>query len=113
MGKFFMGLLTGLILCVLGALLALPGVKKTAYDSGYAEGNKKGMDEGKNAGIKLGMDQLNAQQAEKHRQDSVTAAKRYQAAKRKAAMERKKAAEKPKPIQNWHVIDGKIDEPIR
>ena len=112
MGKFFMGLLTGIVVCALAGFLAYPSLKKQAHDSGVEEGTKKGMADGKAAGIKEGMEQLKAEQFHKHQQDSTAAAQRYLAAKRKAAAERKKAEEKPKPVQNWHVIDGKIDEAI-
>lgn len=112
MGKFFLGLLAGVVLCALAGFLMYPNVKKQAYDSGVDEGTKKGMADGRAAGIKEGIAQLQAEQIHKRQQDSTAAAQRYLAAKRKAAAERKKAEAKPKPVQNWHVIDGKIDEPI-
>ncbi len=112
MGKFFMGLLAGVILCAFAGFLMYPNVKKQAYDSGVQEGTKKGMADGRAAGIKEGIAQLQGEQAQKHRQDSIKAVQLNLAAKRKAAAARKKAAEKPKPVQNWHVINGQIDEPI-
>jgi flagellar biosynthesis/type III secretory pathway protein FliH len=113
MGKFFMGLLAGVILCALAGFLMYPNVKKQAYDSGVEEGAKKGMADGRAAGIKEGMAQLQAEQMQKHRQDSMNAVQRSLAAKRKAAAERMKAEDKPKPVQNWHVINGQIDDPIQ
>lgn len=110
MGKFFMGLLVGIILCVLGGLMALPGVKQAAHDSGVAEGTKTGMAQGTTAGIAQGIAQVKAEQKQKHTTDSTAAAHRYQQARRKAAAT--KVKEKPKPVQNWHVIDGKIEDPI-
>lgn len=110
--KFFFGLLTGVAICALVGFLSLPGNQKKHYDSGYAEGLKKGTADGTAAGITKGMEQLRAEQKAKHDNDSAAAAKRYLLAKQKAAAERRKAEEKPKPVQNWHVIDGKIDDPI-
>lgn len=112
MGKFFFGLLTGIILCAIAAFIALPTVKKESYDIGYAEGNKKGMADGKTAGIAEGVAEMKAQLEFKHKQDSAAAANRYKAAKYKAETARRKAEEKPKPVQNWHVINGQIDDPI-
>ncbi len=110
MKNIFIGLIIGVVLCGLAGFLALPGIKKTAYDSGVEEGMKKGMAQGTTAGIAQGIAQLKAEQMQKHQQDSLAAVKRYKEAKRKAAM--RKPVEKPKPVQNWHVINGKIDDPI-
>lgn len=110
MKNIFIGLIIGILLCGLGGFLALPGIKKTAYDSGVEEGTKKGMAQGTTAGIAQGIAQLKAEQMQKRQQDSLAAVKRFKEAKRRAAMTKK--VEKPKPVQNWHVINGKIDDPI-
>lgn len=112
MGKFFFGLLTGVIVCALIAFLTVPSMQTKSRDAGYAEGVKKGTADGMTAGIAKGIEQLKSEQLAKHRQDSTAAAHRYMIAKQKAAAARRKVEAKPKPIQNWHVIDGKIDEPI-
>ena len=111
MKNIFIGLIIGVVLCGLAGFLALPGIKKTAYDSGVEEGTKKGIAQGTTAGIAQGIAQLKAEQMQKHEQDSLAAVKRYKEARRKAAAMRK-PVEKPKPVQNWHVINGKIDDPI-
>lgn len=109
MKQIIIGVLIGAILTGLAGFLAMPEIKKTAYDTGFQEGTKGGITQGTAAGITQGIAQVKEEQRLKHQQDSTTAAKKYQEAKRRAAI---KPVEKPKPIQNWHVIDGKIDEPI-
>ena len=110
MKNLLIGLIIGIVLCGLAGFLVLPGIKKSEYDNGYNEGNKKGLAQGTTEGITKGMAQLKAEQQHKRQQDSLTAVARYHDALRKAAAAKK--AEKPKPIQNWHVINGKIDDPI-
>lgn len=112
MGKFMFGLLTGIVVCALAGFLMMPGIQKKSYDGGYAEGVKKGAADGMTAGVAKGIEQVKSELMAKRAQDSVAAAQRYLLAKQKAAAARRKIEAKPKPIQNWHVIDGKIDEPI-
>ena len=110
MKNFFIGLLIGVALCGLAGFLALPGIKKTEFDNGVAEGTKKGIAQGTTEGIAKGIAQLKAEQKQKHEQDSMAVAKKYHEARMRAAVLQK--TRKPKPVQNWHVINGKIDDPI-
>jgi len=109
MKKFFIGLVLGIILSGVACYLAIPGIKQTAYDSGYETGNKKGITTGTNAGITEGIAQVKAIQ--KHEQDSTAIIQKNWEAQRRAARRHKE--QEIKPVQNWHVIDGKIDDPVK
>ena len=110
MTKFFIGLLVGLVLGGAAYFMFVPQMKQTSYDSGFDAGNKKGMVTGTAAGITQGMSEAQTQQKQQH--DSVDAAAKKQAVDAAAY----KASHKPrmaKPaIQNWHVIHGKIMDPV-
>jgi type IV secretory pathway TrbL component len=109
MKKIMIGLLIGAVMAGAVCFFMMPDIKKAAYDSGYAAGNKAGMTAGTAAGVQQGIAELKAQQ--KHEKDSIAAdaQKREEAIKKAAAGKVKK----PAPIiQNWHVIDGQIAEPI-
>ena len=110
MGKLLIGLVIGVVVSGGVGLIAIPKIKQAAYDKGYDLGNKDGTAKGTTAGIATGIAQITAVQAQKHADDSVASVKKYQEARRKAAMSKRRVA--PKPIQNWHVIDGKIEQPI-
>jgi hypothetical protein len=110
MKKLIIGLVLGILVTGVIGFLSLPGIKKAEYDNGFEAGVKKGTADGTAAGITKGIAQVHEEQAQKHKQDSTAAAIRYINAKRKAAM--RKPKEVVKPVQNWHVIDGKIDDPI-
>jgi hypothetical protein len=109
MKNLFIGLAIGVILCGLACFLAMPGVKQTAYDSGFKAGNIKGIAAGKATGINEGIAEIKSEQ--KQASDSLAVDEQQ---KREEALQR--AARKPKKlvkeVQNWHVIDGKIAEPI-
>ena len=110
MKNFFIGLVTGLILCVAAGILAYPNLKQTAHDEGYAAGMKKGEETGKAAGIVKGQADMQAAMNAKHEAE-VAAAKAK--AEEQARIAKAKARVKVvKPTQNWHVIDGKISEPV-
>ncbi len=106
MKKVFLGMLLGIVLCGAGLAVAYPGIERKAYEEGYAAGNKDGNATGITTGIAQGVAQVNA--IIKARQDSLDAATARAAEKRRAAG-RKKA--KP-PVQNWHVVDGRIGDPV-
>jgi hypothetical protein len=108
MKKIIAGLVLGLVLSASGFYFSLPKIKQTSYDQGYAVGNKEGLATGTTAGIAQGVDQVNARI--KHDQDIAAEAARKRAAQRKVAA---KPKEVEKPVQNWHVIDGKIAEPVK
>lgn len=111
MKNFFIGLVLGILLCGGAYFIFVPQIKQTEYDNGFSAGNKKGTADGTAAGITQGIAQYKADLKQKHDQDSVAAVKKYQAAMRSKAARR---VIKPvaKPQQNWHVINGKIDDPI-
>jgi len=110
MAKFIIGLLIGIVLCATAYFLFVPQMKQASYDSGFNAGNKKGIATGTAAGITQGMADLQAQQKQQH--DSATAAVKKQEIDASAY----KASHKPhmaKPVvQNWHVIHGKIMDPV-
>ncbi|MCW3124063.1 MAG: hypothetical protein JWQ38_3555 [Flavipsychrobacter sp.] len=110
MKKVFLGLALGLLLSGIALFLIAPGIKQAAYDSGMAAGTKAGIAQGTTAGIAQGIAQVKAEQQQKH--DEQVAAEKAAAEKAKAVAARKpKHVEKPQ--QNWHVIDGKIEAPIK
>ncbi len=108
MKKVFLGLGIGIIMCGVAGFVLLPKVEQEGYAKGYAEGNKEGKDEGTKAGIAQGIAELKALQ--KHQQDSITNERIKQEDRMRAARAKRKPA--PAPIQNWHVIDGKIADPV-
>lgn len=107
MKKFIFGLVAGLVIGGIVLYVAVPKVKQTSYDSGFEAGNKQGIATGTTAGIAQGVADLQAK--EKHERDSVAVLIQKREATRKAAIKPKK---KPEVIQNWHVIDGQIAEPV-
>ena len=110
MKNFFIGLLTGLILCVAAGILIHPGIKQAAHDEGYAAGMKKGEETGKAAGIAKGQADLLAEQTAKH--EAEVAAANAKVAEQSRIAKAKAKVRVVKPTQNWHVIDGKIAEPV-
>ena len=107
MKKVFLGLFLGLLLSGIIALLMVPKVKQAAYGNCFNAGNKQGVSTGTAAGIAQGIAQVQAH--EQHEHDSVTIAETYEAARLRAAYKPHKVV---KPVQNWHVIDGKIADPV-
>jgi len=108
MKKVLIGLIIGFLIAGAAGFIVIPGIKQTAYDAGFQDGNKKGVADGTRAGIVQGIADIKAIQ--KHQQDSVAQVRRNEEEQRKAAARR---AKKPAPVvQNWHVIDGKISEPV-
>ena len=108
MKKFFIGLVIGIAITAAAGYFMLPDIKQKAYDSGYGEGNKKGIVTGTAAGITQGIAQIQAQQ--KHERDSIAMVQRNLEAQRRVARKHKEA--EIKPVQNWHVIEGKIQDPV-
>ncbi len=108
MRNLLIGLLLGIILCTVGGYIMYPTVKKTSYDEGYKagmiNGNATGLAEGKTQGAAEVRAEI------KHHEDSLAADIQKKEAERKAAM--KKVHKAPPPVQNWHVIDGKIADPV-
>lgn len=107
MKNLFFGIVLGALLCALVGYLALSGMKQTAYDDGYNAGVKSGVTTGIAEGIAKGKAEVLADQ--KRQQDSTALAVQKQEEQRKATQKYRK----PAPVQNWRVVDGKIDEPIR
>jgi hypothetical protein len=112
MKNFLIGLVLGILLIgAVGYFIFLPDAKDASYKTGYQDGNTKGTADGKAAGITEGMAQTEAKY--QHQRDSIAQADSTQA----LAEREKKAAEakmhRVKPVQNWHVINGKIGEPIK
>ncbi len=107
MKNLFIGLIIGIVLCAVAGFIILPGIKQTSYESGFAAGNTKGIATGTTAGIAQGIADLKAEQ--QRQQESIIAAQKAQEAKKKSAHKPRRAA---KPVQNWHVIDGKIADPV-
>jgi|GEM_PF-1706574 len=110
MKNFFIGLVTGLILCVAAGILIHPGIKQAAHDEGYAAGMKKGEETGKAAGIAKGQADLLAEQKAKHDADVAAVQAKVAEQARLAKLHPKVRVQKVQ--QNWHVIDGKIAEPV-
>lgn len=107
MKNFFLGLVSGAVVCGLIFFFAVtPGAKQQAYESGLAAGTKQGMETGKAAGVLQGVENERAEQ--KRIKDSLIAAAKRNKPVRKIVPK----PEPPKPTQNWHVVGGKIDEPI-
>jgi hypothetical protein len=106
MKNLLTGLTLGVIIAIVVWLLATPKLKQVAYDQGFAEGRQTGIAAGTLAGIEVGHAKCIAEQA--RTKDSITAA-RLNAARKKSA---RKPVEEAKPVQNWHVIDGRIAEPV-
>ena len=107
MSKFIFGLLTGIVLCGIAFYVAMPKIKQTGYDSGVEAGTAQGVITGKAAGMTECMETIAAKQ--KHERDSIAVIQKKQEAQHKAAMKPKK---KPEIVQNWHVIDGQLAEPV-
>jgi len=108
MKKVFLGMGIGIILCGAAGFLVVPKVQQEGYTNGYAIGSKEGREEGMKAGIAQGVAELKAMQ--KHEQDSLANERIKQEERMRAARAKRKPA--PAPIQNWHVIDGKIGDPV-
>ena len=108
MKTILIGLIIGIVLSGIAFFLMMPGMKQTAYDSGYSNGNKAGISAGITTGIGQGVAQVKAEQ--QHERDSVANAEKSKVeAMAKMARKQRKVV---KEVQNWHVIDGKIAEPI-
>ena len=107
MKKVIIGLVAGIVICGGAFMVEYPTIKKDAYDSGFEAGNKAGIATGTTAGIAQGVADMKALQKQQH--DSLAKAEQKQEAVRKAAMVPKK---KPEILQNWHVIDGSIADPV-
>ena len=110
MKNFLIGLIIGLLLCGGAAFFVAPGIKKAAYDSGFETGNKKGITTGTSAGVTQGIEECKAQIKQAHDRDSTALVQKAIEAKRKAEYKAKKVV---KEVQNWHVIDGKIADPVQ
>ncbi len=108
MKKLLIGVFLGILASGVTSYLVIPGMKQDSYEKGYNEGYQKGIDTGINAGIVRGIAVSEAEQ--KHIHDSLIAVAEMQAAVKQKMLKHKKVV---KPIQNWHVIDGKIADPIR
>lgn len=108
MKKLFLGVLLGAAFTGVAFYFSLPGIKQTSYDNGFAAGNKSGIATGTAAGVTQGITELKATQKREH--DSLeTLRKKKEAALKARTRVPKKVV---RPIQNWHVIDGKIQDPI-
>jgi hypothetical protein len=108
MKQVFFSVLAGAILTGGAFYFALPKIKQAAYDSGVSEGTKAGTAAGITTGIAQGVAEEKA--AVQHKQDSAAAVYKHAMAVKAAAGKRHKKV--VKPVQNWHVIDGKISDPI-
>jgi len=107
MKNFSLGFVIGLVVtCAVVFLGIVPSIKQSTYDKAFAAGNTSGTNAGIKIGIARGVEQVRQRQV----QDSIHA----DALNRKAmeAAARKRSRTKPQPVQNWHVIDGKIADPI-
>ena len=107
MKNFLIGLLIGIVLCSVACFLVFPTIKETAYNTGYDAGNKKGISTGTATGITQGIAEMQARQ--KHERDSLSIVEKNQAVIWKATHKPKKVVEQ---VQNWHVIDGKVADPV-
>ncbi len=101
------GIILGVALCVAAVYLIYPKLKQAAYDTGYNEGIKRGMATGTTEGIAQGVAQVKTEQ--QRVLDSAAYAQQKLEEKQKKAIKPKK---QPAPVQNWHVVDGKIAEPV-
>jgi hypothetical protein len=108
MKKILIGLAIGIVLCGLACFFIIPGIRETAYNSGFDAGNKKGVSTGTVAGIAKGIAQVREEQ--KQEQDRIAAEEKNKAAAMQKVMHRPRKV--VKEVQNWHVIDGKIADPI-
>ncbi len=108
MKKILIGLIIGLVLGVAAFFMAMSGIKQTAYDSGYSAGNKAGITSGTTIGISQGVAQVKAME-QQHADSVAAAAEQAKLAEQKTMRKHVKVV---KEIQNWHVIDGKIADPI-
>lgn len=107
MKNFSLGFFIGIaIACGVMFLGVIPSFKKSSYDVGYAAGNIAGINDGIKTGIAKGVEQVRQQQI----QDSLRL--NEQSRKNLEAATRKKNRRQPEPVQNWHVIDGKLAEPV-
>lgn len=107
MKKVTIGLSAGLLLCGLAVYVAVPMIQQAAYKNGYNAGDARGLIDGKAAGITQGISEIRAH--EQQVRDSIAAEQHKEAALHK---QRHKPIRVERPIQNWHVIDGKIADPI-
>lgn len=107
MKQFIFGLFAGVFVTFLVLWFgAVPGLKQTAYDSGFAAGSKAGTDAGMKLGIAKGVEQVRQQEL----QDSLRVEVQNRKARESATAQARR--HKPDPEQNWHVIDGHIAAPI-
>lgn len=110
MKRFFLGLAVGILLGGATYFIVEPKIKGAAYERGYQVGLKNGMDTGTATGIAQGIARVHSEQ--KQHRDSVAAVEKIKAEQLKAAAAARKPVKVDRPIQNWHVIDGKIDRPV-
>lgn len=108
MKNLLLGLLIGITFCAAVGYIMYPRISQTLHDSAYQEGVRVGADSGIIKGISQGMDQAHV--AQQRREDSIAEMQRKEAERRKAAA--RKVHKEPAPVQNWHVIDGKIADPV-
>ena len=107
MKNFFLGSLIGAAVTLAIIWFGIvPGTKQTAYESGYSAGNAAGIDAGTQAGLVKGIEQVRQQE----QQDSLRMDELNRKALDAAAAQRQRR--RPQPVQNWHVIDGRIADPI-
>lgn len=97
----------GIMLSGIACIIAIPKIKEAAYSSGYTAGDKQGITDGTNTGISEGVTQYKTRQ--KQVQDSTATMEKKEAVLRRRSYKPHKVIE---PVQNWHVIDGKIAGPI-
>ena len=104
--KVLIGLVLGIVVCGAVVYYNIPDFKQNAYNTGYNAGIKAGVDSGTTAGITKGIAEIQAK--EQHERDSIALVTKQDSIA--------KANAKPKhivhPVQNWHVIDGKIADPV-
>lgn len=110
MKRFFLGLAVGILSGGAVFFIVESKIKEAAFDKGYHVGLMKGIDTGTIVGIAQGVAKVHSEQKQHH--DSVAAVEKKKAALQKAAAAARKPVKVDRPIQNWHVIDGKIDRPV-
>ena len=107
MKNLFVGLVLGIFLGGGIAYFVMNSMQHNAHDDGYNAGLKDGNAAGVTEGIAKGKAQVFAEQ--KRQQDSTAIAAQKKNEQEKTAHKYRK----PEPVQNWRVVDGKIEEPIK
>jgi hypothetical protein len=111
MKNILIGLVLGILLTgVVCYFVFLPDIKDKTYKTAYDEGSKKGFADGRDTGMAAGITATEQKfaAAAAHERDSLATVQKNMEEMQKAAQKKHTV----KQVQNWHVIDNQIGDPI-